>query len=140
MARIDYSNVSISLRQARAATRDTINNSLDGNRNMEANETLAIFQRVLASDVDFAGAKDYDSMLREAKRQLEDVYARYGDNPSTENLAKARCVLPGGQSIEFETGMTEAAYAGKLFQTIARLEYMDLINAKIDVDVEGVFN
>ena len=83
-------NVSPETRQARAATRDTINSSLDGNRGMEANETLAIFQKVLASDVDFAGAKDYDSMLREAKRQLEDVYARYGDNPSTENLAKAR--------------------------------------------------
>ncbi len=55
MARIDYSNVSIFLRQARAATRDTINSSLDGNRGMEANETLAMFQRVLAADVDVEG-------------------------------------------------------------------------------------
>lgn len=55
MARIDYSNVSMSLRQARAETRDNINNSLDGNRNMEANETLSIFQRVLAADVDVEG-------------------------------------------------------------------------------------
>ena len=119
-------NVSPETRQTRAQTRDNINSSLDGNRAMESNETLALFQKVLAGDVDFAGAKDYDNMVREAKRQLEALYAGCGDNPSTEKLVKARCLLPGGQSVEIDTGMSEAAYAEKLFQTIARLEYMDI--------------
>jgi len=119
-------NVPPETRQTRAQTRDNINSSLDGNRAMESNETLALFQKVLADDVDFAGAKDYDNMVREAKRQLEALYAGCGDNPSTEKLVKARCVLPGGQSVEIDTGMSEAAYAEKLFQTIARLEYMDI--------------
>ena len=92
----------------------------------ENERSLALFQKVLAGDVDFAGAKDYDNMVREAKRQLEALYAGCGDNPSTEKLVKARCVLPGGQSVEIDTGMSEAAYAEKLFQTIARLEYMDI--------------
>ena len=119
-------DVSPETRQTRAQTRDNINSSLDGNRAMESNETLALFQKVLADDVDFAGAKDYDNMVREAKRQLEALYAGCGDNPATEKQGKARCLLPGGQSVEIDTGMSEAAYAEKLFQTIARLEYMDI--------------
>ena len=119
-------NVPQATRQAQAETRQNVNNSLDANRETEPNEAIVMFQKVLASDVDFAEGKDYNNMLREAKRQLEALYAGCGDNPSTEKQAKARCELPGGQSVEIDTGMSEAAYAERLFQTIARLEYMDL--------------
>ena len=119
-------NVSPAVRQAQAEIRRNVNSSLDENRAIESNETVVIFQRVLASDIDFASAKDYDKMLREAKRQLEVLYAGCGDNPSAGKQVKARCELPGGQFVELDTGMSEAAYADRLFQTIARLEHMDI--------------
>ena len=121
-------DVPLATRQERAATRRTINDNLDANRAMESNATLVTFQRVLADDVYFYNAADYAPMLAEAKRQLEALYAGCGDNPSADKQAKARCALPGGQTVEIDTGMSEAALAEKLFQTIARLEYMDLDN------------
>lgn len=119
-------DVPMATRQEREATRRTVNGNLDTNRATESNATLVTFQRVLADDVDFLDSGNYNSMLTEAKRQLEALYAGCGDNPSAERQAKAHCLLPGGQTVEIDTGMTEVAYANKLFQTIARLEYMDI--------------
>ena len=119
-------DVPLATRQERATTRRTVNDNLDANRAMESNAALVTFQRVLADDVDFYGSADYAPMLAEAKRQLEALYAGCGDDPSAERQAKARCALPGGQTVEIDTGMSEVAYAEKLFQTIARLEYMDI--------------
>ena len=112
-------------RQQQEETRRTVNGSLDTRRTMDSNAALVTFQRVLADDVDFMDAAAYYPTLTEAKQQLEALYAGCGDNPSTTKLAKARCALQGERSVEIDTGMTEAELASKLFQTIARLEYMD---------------
>jgi len=113
-------------RLQREATRQSVNGSLHANRELKSNRTLVMFQRVLADDVDFWESADYNPMLNEAKRLLDALYRECNDNPSPEKMAKARCELPGGQTVEIDTGMTEAAYAEKLFLTIARLEHMDV--------------
>ena len=119
-------NVPQQTRQARATARQTVNVDLDANRAAESNAALAAFQKVLAGDVDFITDVEYTPLLNEAKRQLAALYERCGDNPSVERQAKAACRLPGGQTVEIDTGMNEVEYAEKLFQTIARLEYIDI--------------
>ena len=119
-------NVSAATRQTRAATRQAVNGELDGNRATEANATLVKFQQVVAGDVDYFGGADRRALLNEAKRQLEALYAGCANNPSAEKIAKATCSLGGGQTVEVDTGMTEAAYAERLFEILVRLE--DSIN------------
>ena len=127
-------NVPEATRREQVTARQTVNDNLDANRATESNAALVTFQRVLADDIDFYGAAAYAPMLAEAKRQLAALYAGCGDNPSPTKLAKARCELPGGQAVEIDTGMSEAALAEKLFQTIARLEYMDISKWQLPVE------
>ena len=119
-------NVPEATRHEREVARQNVNNNLETSRATESNVALVTFQKVLSGDVDFEEGDAYYPMLREAKRQLDALYAGCGGNPSNEKLVKARCELPGGQGVVIDTGMSEAAYAEKLFQTITRLEYMDL--------------
>ena len=119
-------NVSAATRQTRAATRQTVNGELDGKRATEANAAFVKFQQVVAGDVDYFGGADRRALLNEAKRQLEALYAGCANNPSAEKIAKATCSLGGGQTVEVDTGMSEAAYAERLFEIIVRLE--DSIN------------
>ena len=119
-------NVSAATRQTRAATRQAVNGELDGNRATEANATLVKFQQVVAGDVDYFGGADRRALLNEAKRQLEALYAGCANNPSADKTAKATCTLAGGQTVEVDTGMSEAVYAERLFEIIVRLE--DSIN------------
>lgn len=119
-------NVSAATRQTRAATRQAVNGELDGKRATEANATLVKFQQVVAGDVDYFGGADRRALLNEAKRQLEALYAGCANNPSADKTAKATCTLAGGQTVEVDTGMSEAVYAERLFEIIVRLE--DSIN------------
>ena len=119
-------NVSAATRQTRAATRQAVNGELDGKRATEANAAFVKFQQVVAGDVDYFGGADRRVLFDEAKRQLEALYAGCANNPSAEKMAKATCSLAGGQTVEVDTGMSEAAYAERLFEIIVRLE--DSIN------------
>ena len=115
-------NVAAATRQRRAATRQTVNAALDGKRATEANAAAVKFQLVVAGDVDFFGGADRRALLDEAKRQLEALYAGCANNPSSDKAAKATCPLGGGQTVEIDTGMSEAAYADRLYEMIVRLE------------------
>ena len=119
-------NVSAATRQTRAATRQAVNGELDGKRATEANAAFVKFQQVVAGDVDYFGGADRRVLFDEAKRQLEALYAGCANNPSAEKIAKATCSLGAGQTVEVDTGMSEAAYAERLFEIIVRLE--DSIN------------
>ena len=119
-------NVSAATRQTRAATRQAVNGELDGKRATEANAAFVKFQQVVAGDVDYFGGADRRALLNEAKRQLEALYAGCANNPSADKTAKATCTLAGGQTVEVDTGMSEAVYAERLFEIIVRLE--DSIN------------
>ena len=119
-------NVSAATRQTRAATRQAVNGELDGKRATEANAAFVKFQQVVAGDVDYFNGADRRVLFNEAKRQLEALYVGCANNPSTEKIAKATCSLGGGQTVEVDTGMSEAAYAERLFEIIVRLE--DSIN------------
>ena len=115
-------NVSAATRQTRAATRQTVNGALDGKRATEANAELVKFQQVVSGDVDFFGGADRRALFNEAKRQLEALYASCANNPSTEKIAKATCSLGGAQTVEVDTGMSEVAYADRLYEMVVRLE------------------
>ena len=115
-------NVAAVTRQRRAATRQTVNGELDGKRATEANAELVKFQQVVSGDVDFFNGADRQILLEEAKRQLEALYAGCANNPSADKTAKATCTLAGGQTVEVDTGMSEAAYADRLYEMIVRLE------------------
>ena len=117
-----YANVSAATRQTREATRQNVNGELDGKRATEVNIAVARFQLVVAGDVDFFSGADRTALRNEAKRQLEALYAGCANNPSADKSAKVSCTLAGGQTVEVDTGMSEAAYADRLYAMIVRLD------------------
>ena len=103
-------------------TRDETNRALEGKRATEVNADIGLVQDVISGDVDFKSVQARRSLLAAAKQQKADILARAHGNPSQNPDATFQYQqADSGLTVEFELGMSEAAYVDKLDDMILRL-------------------
>ena len=107
----------------RKTARDRANSELSARRDIEQNERIAVFQRVIAGDVDFRSAESTAKLLEMARRMLGVILERSGGHPREGVAADMTWkTAAGDQKVVMDTGLDEASFARKLEEIIVRLE------------------
>ena len=109
------------VRENRRARREVINAELPARRALEENRRVAIFQSVVAGDVDFHDDATRRDMLAMAKRCLETVLVRCHGQPRTGQPCEITRSTTSGASVTMDTGLDEVGFVRKLEEMIVRL-------------------
>lgn len=118
-----YAGLSPETLADRKTARDQANSELSARRDIEQNERIAVFQRVIAGDVDFRSAESTAKLLDMARRMLDVVLVRSGGHPRESVPAEMTWKSGGGgQKVVMDTGLDEASFARKLEEIIVRLQ------------------
>ena len=107
----------------RAEKRDAVAAQLSrGDRQVGVNMDVAVFQLVVADNVDFRDREMHRAMIKEAREQLDALYVACHGQPRENVEATATLQLQSGQTISMPTGKSEVAFARQLEDIIVRLE------------------
>ena len=118
-----YAGLSPQTLADRKTARDRANSELSARRDIEQNERIAVFQRVIAGDVDFRSDASAAKFLEMARRMLDVILVRSGGHPREGVPAEMTWKSgDGGQKVVMDTGLDEAAFARKLEEIIVRLQ------------------
>ena len=109
------------VRENRRSRREEINAELPRRRALEENRRVAIFQSVIAGDVDFHDDATRRDLLAMAKRCLETVLVRCHGQPRTGQPCEITRSTTSGASVTMDTGHDEAGFVRKLEEMIVRL-------------------
>jgi hypothetical protein len=107
--------------QNRRTRRESVNAELPSRRALEENRRVAIFQSVIAGDVDFHDDAKRRDMLSMAKRCLETVLVRCHGQPRAGERCEIKRSTSSGASVVMDTGLDEAGFVRKMEETIVRL-------------------
>ncbi len=107
--------------QSRRTQRESVNAELPSRRALEENRRVAIFQSVIAGDVDFHDDAKRRDMLAMAKRCLEAVLVRCHGQPCAGERCEITRRTSSGASVVMDTGLDEAGLVRKMEETIVRL-------------------
>ena len=107
--------------QNRRTQRESVNAELPARRALEENRRVAIFQSVIAGDVDFHDDATRRDMLAMAKRCLETVLVRCHGQPRVGERCEITRSTSSGASVVMDTGLDEAGFVRKMEETIVRL-------------------
>ena len=107
--------------QSRRTQRESVNAELPSRRALEENRRVAIFQSVIAGDVDFHDDAKRRDMLAMAKRCLEAVLVRCHGQPRAGERCEITRRTSSGASVVMDTGLDEAGFVRKMEETIVRL-------------------
>ena len=118
-----YAGLSPQTLADRKTASDRANSELSARRDIEQNERIAVFQRVIAGDVDFRSDASAAKFLEMARRMLDVILVRSGGHPREGVPAEMTWKSgDGGQKVVMDTGLDEAAFARKLEEIIVRLQ------------------
>ena len=107
--------------QNRRTQRESVNAELPARRALEENRRVAIFQSVIAGDVDFYDDATRRDMLTMAKRCLETVLVRCHGQPRVGERCEITRSTSSGASVVMDTGLDEAGFVRKMEEMIVRL-------------------
>lgn len=122
---------------SRDATRDTVNASLGGIRQIEEHRQIAIVESVLAGDVDYLSTQDKTMALEMAWKQLDTLLTNRKGALSDIRTCDWCVTMTSGQKITMATGLTEVAFRAKLEDIIVRLRSAKSL--PLDGDVRAQF-
>ena len=105
----------------RRTQREAVNAELPARRALEENRRVAIFQSVIAGDVDFHDDATRRDMLAMAKRCLETVLVRCHGQPRVGERCEIKRSTSSGASVVMDTGLDEAGFVRKMEEMIVRL-------------------
>ncbi len=117
-----YSTVDAHEKAERARRRSVAASELNRNREMELDDGIALFQRLVTGDVDFLPPNKRNGLADAARRLRDRMFEQFQRNPSDERRAVASFELPGGQTVTLDTGRSELGFLRHLDDLIIRLD------------------
>ena len=116
--------VSAAAKQSRAVAREAANAGLAATRTVAENHRIALFQALVAGDVDFQSNADRAELLKMANDALDIVVEQSGGRPREGVPARIAWGVGGEKRLSMDTGLDEAAWARKLEDAIVRLHHL----------------
>ena len=116
-----YARVRPETQEQRRLKRELANTELPTRRSISENKFVAVFQSVVAGDVDFYSSAERKEMLKMAKRCLDAVLMRCHGQPRQGVPADISRSTPSGKTVTMNTGLDEVGFVRKLEKIIVRL-------------------
>ncbi len=118
-----YADVAEHKMLSRAAERDQVNASVDSSRHIEENASFAMFESVVGGDASFSGSRDRAALLDMANDIRARIMRATSGKPSADAVAVLRHSFENGQTMTFDTGLSESDFVKRLDDVIARLRF-----------------